>query len=512
MNSQSGLVLEQRRAELRGGLFARLTKALWSLPAILALAMLLRLVAIFAFPNLNFADENYQLYEQGHRLAFGYGVKPWEFDDGIRSMVVPYAIAGLFAVSEPLFGGPQGYLWFAQIVFAALSLVPVATAYQMGRRISATHALLAGLVTASWFEIVYFSSKPLTEALATDFILVALSLASVPYSEISRRRLAAVGFCLAATVMLRLQLLPGVVFVAAWLCRLDIQKRWLWLAAGAAPVLILFGATDWLTWGAPFVSYVRAVWVNVGQSKASAYGFTPLYFYLMFIIAYWNLAAAALIPFIIHRYRRSVPWVGFAVIVIAVHSLIPHKEYRFIHPALACLVVVASLGSADFIEDARGRLGPGRTRLLTAAAASLWLLASIGLVSSPLFALYRTHWREFIQASFWVSQRPNLCGLALYDDSWHVTGGYAFLHRNVPIYALKRDHALASRSTQAFNFVLLRRGSWPDFQPAYRLAWCAANGSTNDLCLAERPGICSPAPGATPLLRQSRLGEKPDSD
>ena len=43
---------------------------------LLALAMLVRLAAIIAFPSLHHPDENFQLFEQAHRIAFGYGVVP----------------------------------------------------------------------------------------------------------------------------------------------------------------------------------------------------------------------------------------------------------------------------------------------------------------------------------------------------------------------------------------------------------------------------------------------------
>src|SRR5580693_7188614 len=77
---------------------------------LLALAMLVRLAAIVAFPSLHHPDENFQLFEQAHRIAFGYGVVPWEFRDGIRSPVLPYVLAGLFRVGDKAFGGPEGYL------------------------------------------------------------------------------------------------------------------------------------------------------------------------------------------------------------------------------------------------------------------------------------------------------------------------------------------------------------------------------------------------------------------
>ena len=43
----------------------------------------------------------------------------------------------------------------------------VAAVYRMGRRTSPTHALMAGLVAATWFELVYFAGRPLTGDLVT---------------------------------------------------------------------------------------------------------------------------------------------------------------------------------------------------------------------------------------------------------------------------------------------------------------------------------------------------------
>ena len=183
---------------------------------VLVLAAAVRLAAIVAFPSLHHPDENFQLFEQAHRIAFGYGVVPWEFRDGIRSPVLPYVLAALFRISEPVVGGPEGYLLVARAALAAVSLLGVAAVYRMGERTSRTDALMAGVVAATWFELVYFAGRPLTEAVATTFLLVALSLASVPQERLAFRRLLAIGFCLGLALMLRIHLAVGLLVVAVW--------------------------------------------------------------------------------------------------------------------------------------------------------------------------------------------------------------------------------------------------------------------------------------------------------
>ena len=47
-----------------------------------------------AFPNVVWPDEIFQTLEQAHRLAFGYGIVPWEFRAGARSWLLPGLLAG----------------------------------------------------------------------------------------------------------------------------------------------------------------------------------------------------------------------------------------------------------------------------------------------------------------------------------------------------------------------------------------------------------------------------------
>jgi hypothetical protein len=49
---------------------------------ILIFALFLRLNAAFSYPNILWPDEIFQTLEQGHRLAFGNGMIPWDFGTG----------------------------------------------------------------------------------------------------------------------------------------------------------------------------------------------------------------------------------------------------------------------------------------------------------------------------------------------------------------------------------------------------------------------------------------------
>ncbi len=480
-------------ADKRSSLIARL-QALFAdrmLIILLALALGLRFAAIVAFPSLHHPDENFQLFEQAHRIAFGYGVVPWEFREGIRSPVPPYLLAGLFWVAERLVGGPEGYLIVARTALALLSLIAVAAVYRMGQRTGPTHALMAGLVTATWFELVYFAPRPLTEAVATTFLLIALSLATIESARLTFRRLMAIGFCIALALMLRIHLAPGLLVAAIFVGRLELRGRWSPMALGGALPLAVFGAADWLYWGAPFSSYVAALRVDLFDGKASMYGVESPVFFLEQLVEVWAGALPLLLGLIAWRARASAPWVAVAVAIIAVHSAIPHKEYRFVVPALACLMVVAALGSADLIERLR-KLAPAASHALIAGGAALWLGTSAALAFAPG---YRDNWfnsSDLIEASFSLAHDPDLCGLLFYNDDWATTGGYAHLHRNVPIYALADDQDTARDSTEAFNAIILSRASLDDFAGDFTLVDCwGADDDDDAVCIMKRKGDCT---------------------
>jgi hypothetical protein len=478
-----------------------------TLPVLLALAFLVRLAAIIAFPSLHHPDENFQLLEQAHRIAFGYGVVPWEFRDGIRSPVLPYLLAGLFWVSERMVGGPEGYLLMARAALAAVSLLGVAGVYRMGERTSPTHALMAALVAATWFELVYFAGRPLTEAVATTFLIVALALASVPPKQLGFRRLMAIGFCLGLALMLRVHLGPGLLVMAIWLGGLDLRTRWWPMGLGGLVPLLVFGAADWLYWGAPFSSYVAALRIDLIDGKASIYGVESPAYYIAQLADIWAGILPVMAALVLVRARASALWITVALVIIASHMAVPHKEYRFVFPAFACLVVAAAMGSADLIERLRKLAGAGLPgRALVAAGGALWVGTSAALAFAPGF---QDEWLEagdLIAAEFKLARQADLCGVLFYNHDWAQTGGYAHLHRDVPIYALADDQDSARESTSAFNAIVLTRESLDDFTPQFTLQECSGDDD-DDVCIMRRDGDCTPAPDLEVNAMLRRTGQ-----
>jgi hypothetical protein len=307
--------------------------------------------------------------------------------------------------------------------------------------------------------------------------------------------------------MLRFHLAPGLLVAVIWLGRFDLRGRWLPMALGGAIPLMVFGIADWLYWGAPFSSYVEALRIDLFEDKASTYGVEPSLFFFGQLVDVWAGILPVMLGLIVLRARASALWVAVALAVIAIHSAIPHKEYRFVVPAFAALAVVAALGSADLIERLR-KLAPAGSRAFTALAAALWIGTSAALAFAPGF---RDGWfesRDLIEASFKLAHDPDLCGLLFYNDDWAATGGYAHLHRNVPIYALADDQDTAHEATEAFNAIILSRSSLEDFMDDFTLVGCSGPEDDPDAtCIVKREGDCKPLPNLQVNAMLRREGE-----
>jgi hypothetical protein len=123
---------------------------------ILAAALVLRLALFAALPNLHQADEVYQVAEQAHRSVHGYGVVSWEFQTAARAAILPTLVKPIYAL--PLSAGAHQTL--AAALFAALSLLPIWAAFHWaGRLYGLQGAVIAAVMMATWFELVYFAPR-----------------------------------------------------------------------------------------------------------------------------------------------------------------------------------------------------------------------------------------------------------------------------------------------------------------------------------------------------------------
>jgi len=315
--------------------------------AVVLLAVGLRLVPIIIVPSVNWGDELFQAIEPAHRLVYGYGLVPWEFQLGMRSWLLPGIVAALIELVRPIGDGPAYYQTAIAAVFALLASAPVLCCFLWCRR---WHGLAAAFVGAAAVaiapELVYFGARTLTEVVAAHLLIIACYLIEPGYPVSSRRRLFAAGILFGLVCLLRVHLAPAVAVVVIWSVWGTWRGRFPAILAGGLAVLVFGAIFDWLTLGYPLASLWRNVLFNVLYRVSADFGTEPWSYYLIGEFGLWAGGMVFLLLLAGLGARRAPVLLIAAVTVIVVHSGIAHKEYRFIYPAILLLTTLAGIGLA----------------------------------------------------------------------------------------------------------------------------------------------------------------------
>lgn len=487
-------------AQTRSGLVLRMpadpgrTATAAALSALVLLAFGLRLVPVLISPSLNWGDEVFQTTEQAHRLVYGTGLIPWEFQLGMRSWLVPGVLAGLMEFARIFGEGPDYYLPVIAAACGVLAVVPVICCFLWCRRsVGLAAALVGGLAVAVAPELVYMGDRTLSEVLSAHLLVLALYLLEPGYRVTSERRLFWAGAILGIAFLLRIQLAPAIALVAFWSVMRAPPCRFLAIAGGGTSVLALAALLDAVTLGYPLASIWRNIDFNVLYGASSTFGIAPWYFYGFAELAIWGDGLAVLLVLALLGTRRMWLPLAAALVIVAVHSVIAHKEYRFIYPALVLLTVQAGVGLADLVGRVQRRLVRlGRWRIPASAAvgatvAGGWCLLSLLVWNGPVIAAFRHRAHDYILAASYVAHDPAVCGIGLYGtDAWVKYGGYSYLHQRVPIYWPKNRSELAFTAP---GFDVLLYATQPPMPPGFVKQMCFGK-----VCLARHPGRCMPAP------------------
>ena len=476
----------------------RLPFAVPALAALLVLALALRLIAAW-HPSIAHPDEVFQYLEQAHRLVFGNGFVPWEYRDGMRGWAVPVLLAAPMWLGG-LVADTQLYLLLPRLLVAVSTLGIVWAAWSLGRRESPLHGLLAAIVTAIWYEQVFYAAHTLTETMATAAALPAFALL------LRGKHLPLAGALLAFAAVARFHYGPVLALVVLWRTGRDVGA-WRLLLLGAAPVLAFSAAADWAMGMTPF-SWIEAnVRRNVVDGAADTFGVSGPNFYLQALGEWWVWAFIPITFLAILGGRRQPVLLAAAIATILLHTAIGHKEARFILLASTILVILAAFGTANVVA----LFEPAQRRRAAIVAAGLWVTASlvIGLTGERRF-----RWSEqsgTMAAAWAAGQDPRLCGLATIDQQYWQFGGYAALHKDVPVYPLSPADGFDKPRTVAdvravapsFNAILVTPQRRHVVPPEYRLVTCKVPRAPNatmaerwprGMCLYRRAGGCDPGP------------------
>jgi len=384
--------------------------------------MALRLLVALWSEHIGHSDEIIQYLEQAHRLAYGYGIVPWEYRFGTRNWLLPGTLAALLAVLRAIgLDQPTVYIPVLKSIFAAISVSIVYASYTIGRNLFCERTgRIAAVFAMIWYELLYSSTLATPEVLGAYAIVVALALMT---GHPTGCRTILVGLLIGTAVALRLQY--AVPAAALWVLVVIGWGRHhaLVFAATSAAILTFAGMLDVWSWGIPFVSYWNSVVVNMLYGVSNIFGQEPLlwYFYRL-TVASAGLHAIA-IAYGVMTWRQCWPILLVIACVLVPHSLVSHKEYRFVFLVVPLLLLL----SADAIGSGLRRL-PKIAWTWPIAIASIIVISGLGIWGRVLKQDNR------LLSSLDLSRRSDV--IAVLDLSGPIgeSGGFYYLHHNVPYY------------------------------------------------------------------------------
>lgn len=479
----------------------------WVILAISMLAIALRAMAYSPWDQ-HHADEFYQYLEQANRLVTGYGLVPWESRYGIRNALIPQFLSLPIRLGDLI--APNGMLsiHLARVTFAALCLLALVGAWGIGAARSRRHALVALFVAAVWYDSVQFSVLLLSESLATAMITCGAALLLV--DRPGRRALWLSGLLLALGCLLRFQYAPFVAVLVLASVRLD-WRTWGDLAIGAVAALVLGAASDLANGQVPLSWIFNNLHMNIAQGRAAEFGEQGPGYYADMIHLALGPGTPAILGAVLLAGRRYWPLILALVVNLAVHTVIGHKEYRFVWLSVFLILVLAGIGSVNVLDWLLGRLPSRRNAGLIAllALCAGWFGLSQTVLGEAATKRLKLKGGAYSMAAYDTASRPDICGISVSEDhSGHLVD--ALLRRNLPIYVIPQEMAdglssLPPEVVAAAN-ATIADGDLP-FNPEYKIASCHERTGQR-ACLLVRQGSCDAAAGKDQELQavMQRMG------
>lgn len=428
-------------------------RAAWRLVLGLA-AVVITLKVLNAWRHFGFVTgDDVEIEEMTFAYLFHWDWRAWELRSAFYPMtfVLPVqkvlVAVGVTETTPLVFAG--------RTVVAVLSTVAVPLLYRIGQRLfgRGVGLLAAGILACSGL-LLAFGSTELPRPISMVFVLGAFGC----LAEAGSRRAAFAGALIGIGAAMRFSEL---VFVAPAAAHLVIERRWrdglTLMTAAAAVGCGIQAISDALYWGQPFASFLHIFDFTVVQGLSSR-GYEPMWHYATTPAAWSDPVVVGLAIYgSTRRNWRPALWTWLP---IALLSLLPHKEPRYLVPVIPFLALTAALGVQRIVarvEDSdASRVPPARRPV---ALALIALLAASFVFQ--VHVLHRTRSEPEVELARALNARGDVEVLAV-EQAW-MLGGRLYLRQSATVIDLDpdfvaRDGALATVVSQsAPRWMAIRR-------------------------------------------------------
>lgn len=469
-------------------------------------AGLLRCLQVLTEPAYLHPDALFQGLEPAFSIVWGHGISTWEFREGMRSWVWPGLLAVPMAASRALgCSGPgagmevaiAGARTVAVVIDVAMVVLATRLALARGGWVA---AIACGGLLALHPAFSVMGAQPLIDVPAAA-ALVWTTERAFGSDDLDRRRTAALGVAAVLTVLIRIQLAPALLAMAAALAWRTRSGHAQWgQGAGRALFMatvitaLVWGLVDSATLGGPFAATARYLAYNLGEGQ-TAFGTMPADRYARDFAEALGVLSWVLPILAVAGLRRAGAVGVLLLAVVLPHQLVPYRVWRFLHPALPLLVILSGVGLSVLAATARSR---GR-RLAAALIGSVGLLGIVEVVlASSREAPWSTTWlhahggmdvversRGLNRAYLYLGNAPAPRRVAQAVLPAAGSPGYALLGHDIPVHTVldrRLDQDEAAEIDVWIVSLPLRGGP-----PGFELVWTDPIADVGILRPAHRP-------------------------
>ncbi|CAI4225734.1 unnamed protein product [Auanema sp. JU1783] len=305
-----------------------------------------RIVSVQLVQSWFVPDEVYQSSEVAHHLVYGHGHLSWEWHHALRSFIHPGLISLVFKLLQFFGLDSQVTLVNAPRLFHAIlfSFADISF-YSICKRLSlssreAWFSFLTYL--SSWF-IFYCAPRTLSNSLETALTLIALNW--YPF-EGNRYRGSVYPYMLIGSITIIIRPTAALIWLVLGINHLFKSSNPFGLICVVVlptviPVLTGSFLLDSVSYAHPTFSLWNFLSFNVLEGGSAHFGVHPWHWY--FTQGLTSVLTIQLLPAIMGVINSSITRLPFYVFLFYVvfHSLLPHKEQRFLLPIIPFLCIYA---------------------------------------------------------------------------------------------------------------------------------------------------------------------------
>lgn len=293
------------------------------------------------------ADEHYQIIEFAG-LIDGSN-KPedltWEYHAQIRSSLQPvlcslvFKTISIFNCSDPFTKAFILRLITALMAVIIISHFIITCKNLIEKKFWKWFVVISYFIWFLPFLNVRFSSETWSGLLLLFALSLIIRNSKTNFSYIF------IGILFGLAFLIRFQILFAIIGIVFWLIfvqKSSLQKMLLVFSSGLFVVFLGFLLDTWYYQKAVFVFWNNIV-SNILEGKANTYGTEPIYYYLYYIFRYpfFPIGIAILLSFCYLTIKQPKNLFIWTIIpYLLIHSLISHKELRFLFPMINLVPII----------------------------------------------------------------------------------------------------------------------------------------------------------------------------